>query len=97
LSAFPAVRRDLAVTLPAGVAASAVEAAIRGRASALLEHVALFDVYAGRGVEAGRRSLAWAFRFRAPDRTLTDEEVEAEMQGITDVLEERFDARVRAS
>ncbi len=97
LSTFPAVRRDLAVTVPLGAEALAIERAIRGSASELLESVRLFDVYAGEGIDEGQRSLAWAFRFRARDRTLTDQEVDADMTVITSALEEQFDARIRTT
>jgi phenylalanyl-tRNA synthetase beta chain len=59
--------------------------------------VSLFDVYEGDKVGAGKRSLAWRLVFRAPDRTLRDEEVEEGLGSITVNLEERFDARVRSS
>jgi phenylalanyl-tRNA synthetase beta chain len=97
LSTFPAVRRDLAVTVGLAPEASDIQNAIRDSASDLLESVELFDVYAGEGIDEGRRSLAWAFRFRAGDRTLTDQDVDAEMKTITSALEERFDARIRTS
>ncbi|MFQ5688670.1 MAG: phenylalanine--tRNA ligase subunit beta [Gemmatimonadota bacterium] len=97
ISSYPAVRRDLAITVPADVPAADVEREIRQAAPAHLEWVELFDVYAGKGVEAGRRSLAWAFRFRHEDRTLTDEEVESAMVDITSRLKQQFDARVRSS
>ncbi len=79
------------------MAASEVEASIRATAPELLESVELFDVYEGEGVESGQRSLAWAFRFRAPDRTLTDQDVETAMTSIIASLEGAFDARIRAS
>lgn len=97
ISSFPAVRRDLAVAVPVAVGAADVERALRQAASDLLESVELFDVYEGEGIDAGRKSLAWAFRFRAKDRTLTDDDVEAEMTGIASALERRFDARIRTS
>lgn len=97
VSSFPAVRRDLAVTVPVAVNAADVEDAVRETASGLLESLALFDVYEGEGIAAGRKSLAWAFRFRAEDRTLTDDDVEAEMTAVTSALEKRFDARIRTS
>ncbi len=97
ISAFPAVRRDLAVVLSASVATSDVEASIRAAAAELLESVELFDVYEGEGVESGHRSLGWAFRFRAADRTLTDQDVDTAMKSIIASLEEAFDARIRAS
>ncbi len=96
-SQFPAVQRDLSVTVPAEIEAAAVERVLRGAASSLLETVRLFDVYAGEELGDGRRALGWAFRFRASDRTLTDEDVESEMTVLSDALEERFDARIRRS
>ncbi|MCG8468157.1 MAG: hypothetical protein MJB57_08090, partial [Gemmatimonadetes bacterium] len=96
-SPFPAVRRDLSVTVPARVRAGDVEVAVRGAASDLLENVRLFDVYAGEELGEGRRALGWAFRFRAPDRTLTDDEVESEMGAVSGALEEQFDAEIRSS
>lgn len=97
VSSFPSVRRDLAVTVPVSVPAADVERALREAASDLLESVELFDVYGGEGIGAGRKSLAWAFRFRAEDRTLTDDDVEAEMTAVVSALEKRFDARIRTS
>lgn len=97
LSTYPGVRRDLAITVPMSVPASRVEEAIREAASELLESVRLFDVYEGGEVGRGRRSLAWAFRFRADDRTLKDQDVEAEIKAVSEALEERFDARIRTS
>jgi len=97
LSPYPAVRRDLAITVPFSVPFADVEDALRETGSGLLEAVRLFDVYEGTEVEDGRRSLGWAFRFRADDRTLTDEDVEAEMSAFSAVLEKRFDARIRTS
>ncbi len=96
-SQFPSVRRDLSVTIPADVRAGDVEAAVRSVATDLLVNVRLFDVYAGEELGEGRRALGWAFRFRAPDRTLTDEEVESEMRLLSDALEEQFDAKVRSA
>jgi phenylalanyl-tRNA synthetase beta chain len=95
-SAYPAVRRDLSVLVPGGTGAADIEGVLRESASSLLESVRLFDVYEGDNGD-GRRSLGWAFRFRAADRTLTDDEVEREMAAIRAALEERFDARIRTS
>ncbi len=97
ISAFPAVRRDLAVTVPRDIPAGQVEAAIREASPELLESVRLFDVYEGEGIAEDRRSLAWSFRFRSPERTLTDEEADVALKRIVSALEGRFDARVRAS
>jgi phenylalanyl-tRNA synthetase beta chain len=97
LPQFPAVARDLAFTLEEKVPASDVEAAIRQAAPPLLSTLRLFDVYEGEGVEAGRRSLAWRLVFRAPDRTLTDAEVDEAVSAILRRLEADLDVRIRAS
>ncbi|MFO7587647.1 MAG: phenylalanine--tRNA ligase subunit beta [Gemmatimonadota bacterium] len=97
LPTFPSIARDLAFTLSASIPASAVEATIREASPRLLESLRLFDVYEGETVEEGRRSLAWRLVFRAPDRTLTDPEVEAAVGAVVNRLEEEFDVRIRAS
>jgi phenylalanyl-tRNA synthetase beta chain len=82
LSAYPVATLDVALVVADSVPAAAVEAALaEGAASrpnadggSLLEEVALFDVYTGAQVGEGNKSLAYTLRFRAPDRTLTDEE-----------------------
>lgn len=96
-SQYPAIRRDLSVTLPIEVEATSVEEALRDVASDLLDSVRLFDVYESEELGEGRRALGWAFRFRASDRTLTDQDVESEMLRLSDALEEQFDARIRKS
>jgi phenylalanyl-tRNA synthetase beta chain len=77
LSSYPVAKEDVALVVDADVPASAVEAALAEGAGPLLESVRLFDVYAGEQVDTGRKSLAFALRFRAPDRTLTVDEVSA--------------------
>lgn len=74
LSNYPAVYQDLAVTVRDSVPAAAVEQALRAGAGDLLEHLRLFDVYTGDQIPAGHKSLTFALRLRAPDRTLTAEE-----------------------
>jgi phenylalanyl-tRNA synthetase beta chain len=69
---------DVALVVPAGVAAADVASALRSGAGALLESIRLFDVFTDEArLGPGRRSLAFALRFRAPDRTLTVEEATA--------------------
>ncbi|HEX6578148.1 MAG TPA: phenylalanine--tRNA ligase subunit beta, partial [Jiangellaceae bacterium] len=77
VSTFPVATQDVALVVPAQVPAADVEAALRAGAGDLLESLRLFDVYQGSQVGEGRRSLAYALRFRAPDRTLTVEETTA--------------------
>ncbi len=85
---FPALRQDLAVTLPESVPAGEALARVRGAGGELLEEVRVFDVYTGEQVGEGRRSLALALSFRAPERTLSDEDVEPLRAGIVAALHE---------
>ncbi len=71
-SPMPVAKEDVAVVVDATVAAADVQAALVEGAGELLESIRLFDVYTGDPVPAGRKSLAFALRFRAPDRTLTE-------------------------
>lgn len=77
VSPFPAVFQDLSLVVATDVPASAVIDAVREGAGELLEGVDLFDVYTGPQVGEGRKSLTLALRFRAPDRTLTEDEASA--------------------
>jgi phenylalanyl-tRNA synthetase beta chain len=77
ISGFPMAKEDVALVVTEDVPAAAVERALRSGAGPLLESLALFDVYTGPPVLPGHKSLAYALRFRAPDRTLTDAETGA--------------------
>lgn len=77
VSTYPVATLDLALVVDAAVPAGSVEASLREGAGPLLESVRLFDVYTGAQVGTGRRSLAYALRLRAPDRTLTADELGA--------------------
>jgi len=97
LPRFPAVQRDLAIVVGGEVSAGEVEAAIRAMNLPLLTRVSLFDVYTGGQVGAGRRSLAWSLTFQAPDRTLTDVEVNRLHERIVAEIAKRFRAEVRGA
>jgi phenylalanyl-tRNA synthetase beta chain len=77
VSPYPVVKQDVALIVDAGVPAAAVEAALVQGGGPLLESLHLFDVYTGPQVGEGRKSLAYALRFRAADRTLTEAEAGA--------------------
>ena len=74
LSTHPAVKQDVALVVDENVPASTVQAALVEGAGDLLESIRLFDVFRGPQIGAGRKSLAYALVFRAPDRTLTEAE-----------------------
>ncbi|MBR5500064.1 MAG: phenylalanine--tRNA ligase subunit beta [Clostridia bacterium] len=92
---FPAVTRNLAIVLDKTVPAGHVEQMIRERGGKMLESCVLFDCYEGAQVEAGKKSLAYSLAFRAPDRTLTDEDVSKSMKKILNGLEFKFSATLR--
>ncbi len=94
LSRFPAANRDLALVVPAEVPAARVQGLIeRVR---LVERAELFDVYEGENLPEGTRSLAFRIRFRAADRTLTADDVNRAVNGLTRALEREAGATVRA-
>jgi phenylalanyl-tRNA synthetase beta chain len=89
------VRQDLAVVVADDVPAAAVVEAVREAGGALLRAVEVFDVYRGAQAGEGRTSLALRLEFRAPDRTLTDEEVAQRREKIVAVLTERLGGELR--
>jgi phenylalanyl-tRNA synthetase beta chain len=94
---FPAVMRDVALIVDEDVAVSQVEAGIRDAAKELLESVTLFDVFTGAQLGAGKKSIAFSIVYRAKDRTLIDEEVQAIHHRVVSYLEEILGAKLRSS
>jgi phenylalanyl-tRNA synthetase beta chain len=96
LTSFPALHLDLSVALPEDVPAETVLATVREAGGTLLTDVRVFDVYHGAQVGEGRKSLALALSFRAPDRTLTDEDVAPLRDRIVEALREALGGELRA-
>jgi phenylalanyl-tRNA synthetase beta chain len=96
LSSYPVAKVDVALVVPDEVTVAELTATLREGAGDLLEQVRLFDVYTGDQVGEGKRSLAFALRFRAPDRTLTDDEVKAARDTAVALAAERHAAVQRA-
>ncbi|MBV9174452.1 MAG: phenylalanine--tRNA ligase subunit beta, partial [Chloroflexi bacterium] len=94
-SRFPPSDRDIAVVVDEDTSHADVEAAIRDAGRPLLERVELFDVYWGEPIPAGRKSLAFSLRYRAPDRTLDDEEVSSVHNRVERALVDKFRGEVR--
>ncbi|MFG1628645.1 phenylalanine--tRNA ligase subunit beta [Kribbella sp. NPDC049227] len=91
-SSYPVAKEDVALIVPADVAAAEVEAALVEGAGELLESVRLFDLYTGEQIGEGKKSLAFALRFRAADRTLKENEVADARQAAVQVAVDRFGA-----
>lgn len=97
LSRFPSVRRDIALLISDKINVSEIQGLIEKTGGELLGSTWLFDVYTGQGVEEGKRSLAFALLWQHPSRTLEDAEIKSGMDNILQVLENTYQATLRAS
>lgn len=97
LSRFPSVRRDIALLISDKINVSEIQGLIEKTGGELLGSTWLFDVYTGQGVKEGKRSLAFALLWQHPSRTLEDAEIKSGMDNILQVLENTYQATLRAS
>jgi phenylalanyl-tRNA synthetase beta chain len=97
VSTLPVASQDVALVVDDDVPAAEVEAALRAGAGEMLESIRLFDVFTGDQLGAGRKSLAYALRFRSPDRTLTAEEATAARQAAVAEAHRRVGATMRGA
>ncbi|MGH3872433.1 MAG: phenylalanine--tRNA ligase subunit beta [Pseudonocardiaceae bacterium] len=97
VSPYPPVLQDVALVVDAAVPAAELTATLRRGAGELLEDVRLFDVYTGDQIGAGKRSLAFALTFRAPDRTLTAAEATAARDAAVTAAIHTHHATLRSS
>ena len=95
ISRFPSIRRDLAVVVDAEVPADVLRSAVEGLAGDLLREMVIFDFYQGKGIESGRKSIAFGLILQDSSRTLTDEDVETVVTRVTGGLRERLGATLR--
>jgi len=95
LPQFPSSRRDVALLVPEAITHNAVLAAVKQAKPANLESVELFDVFRGKHVPEGQKSLAYAFTYRATDKTLTDVEVNAAQEKLVAAFKAQLQATVR--
>jgi phenylalanyl-tRNA synthetase beta chain len=93
---YPAVRQDLAFSVPEQVAAGDLVAAAHEAAGPELREMRAFDVYRGDQVGEGRKSIAFAVNFQSSERTLSDEDAAALREKIVAALADRFGAELRA-
>ncbi|MBY8882540.1 phenylalanine--tRNA ligase subunit beta [Actinacidiphila acidipaludis] len=97
VSTFPVATQDVALVVDASVPAADVERALRDGAGELLESLRLFDIFTGPQIGEGRKSLAYALRFRAADRTLTADEASAARDAAVAAAAERTGASLRGA
>jgi len=96
VSSHPVTKEDVALVVDEAVPVGALERALRDGAGELCESVALFDIYRGSQIPEGKKSCAFALRFRAPDRTLRESDAVAARDASVAVAAERFGAVLRA-
>jgi phenylalanyl-tRNA synthetase beta chain len=95
LPQFPSIRRDVAMLVPEATTHEAVAAVVKQTRPANLETVELFDIFRGKNTAPGQKSVAYAFTYRHPDRTLTDAEVNAAHEKLVEQLKQTLRAVIR--
>ena len=95
LPKFPNLTRDIAVVCDEAVTVGALEACIRKGAKGLLKECKLFDIYRGKGVDEGKKSVAFNLILRSDDRSLTSEEADEDVKSILEALEKELGAVLR--
>ncbi len=92
---FPAIRRDLAIVLDQDIPAARIIGVVEQVNQTWLESIEIFDVYTGEGVPAGKKSVALSLRYRSPERTLTDEEVNRAHEELVREVLPKLNAQMR--
>ncbi|MBA2660220.1 MAG: phenylalanine--tRNA ligase subunit beta [Nitrosospira sp.] len=96
ISKFPLIRRDIAVVVPENITAQAMLESMRNEYSSIISEISLFDVYQGKGVENGKKSLAFRVLLQDTEKTLTDAEADLVIKKLVNILECQFGARLRS-
>jgi phenylalanyl-tRNA synthetase beta chain len=93
---YPAIERDISLVVDEAVQAADIAALIRSYPEEFIENVSVFDTFTGKNIPAGKKSLAFSMRYRSPERTLTDEEVEKIHQKIVKHVTKKTGGEIRA-
>ena len=96
LPKYPASTRDLAILVDAGLTAAEIECVIAKKGGKFFRSATLFDVYVGKQVGHGKKSMAFHLHFQSDDKTLTDKEVDAAFADILDAVQSQLHAQLRA-
>ncbi|HEC20449.1 MAG TPA: phenylalanine--tRNA ligase subunit beta [Gammaproteobacteria bacterium] len=95
LSKYPSIRRDLAVVIDEKISLNQLKEVVKSAATDILENFQLFDVYQGKGIDSGRKSVAFGLTFQERSRTLEEADVEEAMTPILAALTEQLGATLR--
>lgn len=95
LPKFPAITRDIAVVVAEDVQAGELKSTICENADEKLKEVKIFDIYRGKQIDEGKKSVAFSLKYQNTEKTLTDEEVNPIHEGILEALSSKYDANLR--
>ena len=95
VSKFPLVRRDIAVTIDAGISVQSILDELRAKKPPQVTEIELFDLYQGKGVDSGKKSLAFRLLLQDTQKTMTDAEVEGAVGRLLHVLQQQYHAKLR--
>jgi|WetSurMetagenome_2_1015567.scaffolds.fasta_scaffold00091_7 phenylalanyl-tRNA synthetase beta chain len=95
LPKYPFVERDTAIILDANIEAAAIIGHLKSYPSEMIEDITIFDVYQGKGIEEGKKSVAFNVRYRSREKTLTDAEVEKLHSSLVEYIKEKTAGQVR--
>ena len=95
ISKYPTISKDLAILIDKNISSDEIAKAIKKPAGSLLTNTEIFDVYEGKNIPEGKRSIAYSLSFGANDRTLTDEEINNIMNKVIDNLQNKMGAELR--
>ena len=95
-SRFPLAQRDLSFVVEEEITSSSITDAIRSKAGSNLKEINLFDIYMGKGIAKGKKSLTYSLNWQAVNRTFTDDEVDKIIGRIVSFLSKKFNAKLRA-
>ena len=96
ISKFPSVRKDLAVIVDKDVTAEELLKGIKNGGGKILQNAKVFDVYTGKGIPEGKKSLAFSLELSDPNKTMTDEEITNVLNKISDTLNKKYKAELRS-
>ena len=95
ISKYPTISKDLAILIDKNISSDEIAKAIKKAAGSLLTNTEIFDVYEGKNIPEGKRSIAYSLSFGANDRTLTDEEINNIMNKVIENLQNKMGAELR--
>src|SRR5699024_6504241 len=93
---YPSILRDIAFVVDEKVLAGDIQSEIKSLGASLVKHVEAFDVYTGDNIKENEKSIAFNVHYQDPEKTLTDEEVDASFKKITETVNEKFGVYVRS-